>query len=416
MYKVIIMTNSYSNLDGFKDSTTSSRDILLDLASNIERPEVRRKRTNRIEELGNDIRAINTLVSGYTEGLDEGGENWVSQYVVDASRKGEDDILGAIRDGVEAYPNEGSEDSFFDTNIGIEYELNVPGIWDFSDATNNVRDDVAPYFIKKDGDLLVEQETGPITLELIGDIHNSIQTAVDAIERREDFAEHFLSNHNIPGLSHKNIRRHSGDHDSYHPGVHIHLDPEEHSNPNLIKPVMQHFSPHLGFLTANGGGEINGDFYLSERQAKTMGGGYPKGNVKNTEWGTVEIRVPDIPSDRLGWESTLGASIGLTKFAETQRFAPERDVDVDNAIENYYNGLNSNYDVDEVKENIDVENFNLSNQPKRFLSEGPSVPEMEEFLYAVEIGLEQTPYDTGHYMNQIEAQLTRQYNELGEHI
>lgn len=404
-----------TNLDGFEESTDEAARQLEEMAENIKNPSERRRKKDLIRKNKNDLNLLKLLGKGHKLVDDE---TWSSVYVVDQFRRGRSDNISTLfREAAQEQPEELVDNSsIFDTDIAIEYELNVPGIWSFTDNNGNHHPEVSSKFITSGGNLKLHQETGPITPEIVTEIYPGIQSATDALLRREEFTEYFLENHDINCLKNKPIRKHSGDHKNYYPGVHIHLDPEEGSDLDVVQDVIAHYSPHLGFLSANSAGTVGDSFYLSERQVKTLGGGYPNGNCEQTEYGTIEIRVPDIQEDRDGWEATLAASIGLAKYAETQMVSPGQDVDVDEALENYYSDLGMNVDLEELSDSLEPEKFNLSSKPKRYLSSGIPSDELQDFLDSVELGLHQTPYSTEHYMGLIQEQLKGQYEKLDQNI
>lgn len=412
-----------NSFPGFKRAAEAAYQANMEKVSDMERPEERQRIRTLLNSWGNDKILINALAAG--KGVEEDKQPWISQYVIDAFRKGEDDIHSALEEGEDNYPGV-HPNGFSPTNVGIEYEINVPGIFDFSDENDEITGEHREFFVKNNGEVLVDQETGPRTLELVSDVFPSIDTAVDSILRREKFAEHFIGNNDL-GFGNKPIRRHSGDHKSYHPGVHVHVDPAEGSDPEKIEDVLLYYTPQMAFLTANEGEEnfeVNGTEYISSRQVKTIGGGYPNGNAVYTDRNTIELRVPDIQATEEDWKATVAAAIGITKYAEVQGFSPSPRInDVDDArdaLQKYFEDLEQGGSIigGRTFEDIvaDVEGsaqyFNIDCRIKDCLSQGPSEDEMNEFLDAVDTGLHLAGYGDSNYMDLIEEKVEDQYSKI----
>lgn len=406
-----------TNLDelGFVRASEDSSDELIDMFRDLEKPEERRRAISTVKDAGVDKKTINALVRSSTD-IDKSLVPWVSQYAIHKYRNGEDDIHRAIEEGAREAP-EGivSSRSKFSSTIGIEYEINVPGIFDFTDQNDNLEDlPHENFFVNRGDELLVEQETGPRTFEVISDVYPNTHTAVDAMMKRAFFAEDFVENNDIEGIDNKDVRMHSGDHKTYHPGVHVHVDPEEQSNPDKVESVIKYFAPELSFATANARGEVNGKEVLSTRQAKTLGGGYPKGYTVTGK--TIELRMPDIPKDRASWDAVTAICLGIAKYAETQSFAPDEETS-DQDFKEYYERIAENGDigsrtVEELLESADPERFNPDTAIIDALSEGPEDQRYRQFVDAVETGLYVTGYDPDHIIPIIEEHLEEQWERV----
>lgn len=402
---------------GFKSAVDAAESELQRDINDIEDPTKRRRLDNLLDNQGVDKSVINALSAEFVDDRDD--IRWLSQHAIHQFRRGEDDLISVLEEGQDMIP-QGSVQGHNPTHIGIEYEINVPGIFDFSDDDEHVLSSQQPYFVRNFGDLLVEQETGPRTLEIISDVYPGIEQAVDAVMKREKFVEGYLQNHDVPGASHKSLRRHSGEHNSYFPGVHIHLDPDQNSDLDTTQSALLDYVPELSFLTANAEGDVNGTEYLSERQVKTIGGGYPNGNVIMTDRGTIEIRVPDVQAEKDDWIATTAASVGIAKYAEAQGYGPNHGTDnISEQLERYFQDITTDdqigsIDFEEFEEEITEApgKYNIDCRIKSNLSEGPARERMDEFMRAVGIGLELAGYETEEYMPMIQDKIDSQYGKV----
>lgn len=210
-----------------------------------------------------------------------------------------------------------------EVTVGIEYEIPANG----KAISLRSLDNRGYMWYKDEQDLLVSQETGPRTLEVITDVNGGIKSAALELDQRLEVVEQILEGEGIE------TGNNSSGYKNYFPGLHMHIgtpicDREEVSN--LLNGISSKI-PMLSLLTANADGEIRVGSHnletISERQIMSLGGGLPNGHISyNGEYNTIEFRIADIHREKEDIEAIASAFLGLQKYFEKNRENTEQNI------------------------------------------------------------------------------------------